>query len=65
MTNLDVYHQLHCLRWVRKMIYPEYYKMHNGHEHNLGQHIGTCWAFVARNPQFPCLKLTREHQTTA
>ncbi|KAJ1715748.1 hypothetical protein NYO67_2047 [Aspergillus flavus] len=39
MVALDVYHQLHCLRWVRRYLHQDYYNMT---EINLGQHIDHC-----------------------
>ncbi|KAJ5171444.1 uncharacterized protein N7500_004227 [Penicillium coprophilum] len=39
MAALDVYHQLHCLRWVRRYIHQDHY---NSTEENLGQHIDHC-----------------------
>ncbi|PHH63511.1 hypothetical protein CDD81_5792 [Ophiocordyceps australis] len=38
MAALDVYHQLHCLRYVRRYLHKDYYNMTE--EKNLGQHIG-------------------------
>ncbi|KAI0895695.1 hypothetical protein F4806DRAFT_467652 [Annulohypoxylon nitens] len=39
MAALDVFHQLHCLRWVRKYLHPEHYEIK---EKNFGQHIDHC-----------------------
>ncbi|QPH12467.1 hypothetical protein C2857_004664 [Epichloe festucae Fl1] len=40
MAGLDVYHQLHCLRYVRRYLHQDYYNMTK--EKNLGQHIDHC-----------------------
>ncbi|KAJ6442617.1 GTP:AMP phosphotransferase, mitochondrial [Purpureocillium lavendulum] len=40
MAGLDVYHQLHCLRYVRRYLHKDYYNMTE--EKNLGQHIDHC-----------------------
>ncbi|KAF1734601.1 hypothetical protein CRV24_006143 [Beauveria bassiana] len=39
MVSLDVYHQLHCLRYVKRYLHRDYYNMT---EKNLGQHIDHC-----------------------
>jgi len=39
MVGLDVYHQLHCVKYIRKFIHPEYY---NITEPNVSQHVDHC-----------------------
>ncbi|PMD17890.1 hypothetical protein NA56DRAFT_577983, partial [Hyaloscypha hepaticicola] len=40
--TLDVHHQLHCLRWVRQSLHPDYYGELNTKEQNRGQHLDHC-----------------------
>ncbi|OTB00953.1 hypothetical protein M426DRAFT_266737 [Hypoxylon sp. CI-4A] len=39
MAALDVFHQLHCLRWVRIYLHRDHYEIK---EKNFGQHIDHC-----------------------
>lgn len=38
ISSLDVFHQLHCLNGLRKLLYPEYYSKLPMHSHDSGSH---------------------------
>ncbi|KIN08640.1 hypothetical protein OIDMADRAFT_107231 [Oidiodendron maius Zn] len=52
MAQVDVFHQLHCLNQLRKLIYPEYYNYAPSNLHHPDiwfVHLNHCVNIIAQN----------------